>query len=492
MVRPVTVLLLGSLAALAFGATITRTKVDVDAPFPTTYTTAYFAQVRDHFNQAEWGDSTFQQRYLLNSHYVEASSQDPPIFFYSGNEGPIDQFYGASGYILELAYIHKALVIFAEHRFYGESAPFGDDSFQWPQIGLLTVSQATADYANLLTQYKQDNAQFAKSPIITFGGSYGGMLSFYLRSHYPNVFTGALAASAPVKLASSVDAQKTFWPVATYDYLQYSKEAVQKVQTAFAQVNDLAKQGNFAEISSQFNLCDVIKDDQDYIQFLYMVRNAFVTFTMFDYPYAANFGVELPAWPVMYSADLINNAPTPMNGLYQATALGYNGTQGNLQCLDQYELYVFCADPTGCGLGNDAKAWDFQACYEISLSFGTNNKTDMFPNLPWTTEMKDTYCKKTWNTTGRFEFFEKQYWGGDVWAATDVIFSNGLLDPWHEGGILNSDVAAVPTVILEKGAHHLDLRSSNKADPEQVTEARAEEAVVINDILVRYYANLNA
>ena len=61
-----------------------------------------------------------------------------------------------------------------------------------------------------------------------------------------------------------------------------------------------------------------------------------------------------------------------------------------------YDLYIECADPTGCGKDNDAKSWDFQACYQIALAYGSTNVTDMFPNLPWTEKMKRDYCMKTW------------------------------------------------------------------------------------------------
>ena len=40
--------------------------------------------------------------------------------------------------------------------------------------------------------------------------------------------------------------------------------------------------------------------------------------------------------------------------------LFYNGTNGQLTCFDTEKEFIECADPTGCGLGPAAEAWDYQ------------------------------------------------------------------------------------------------------------------------------------
>ena len=65
----------------------------------------WFEQNIDHFNFQNNG--TFQQRYLYNDEYF---SGDGPLFFYTGNEGTIWDFYNNSGFVFELAEKFGALV----------------------------------------------------------------------------------------------------------------------------------------------------------------------------------------------------------------------------------------------------------------------------------------------------------------------------------------------------------------------------------------------
>jgi lysosomal Pro-X carboxypeptidase len=53
---------------------------------------------------------------------------DAPILFYAGNEDEIEIFYKNTGMMTDVWGPQlKALVVFAEHRYYGKSMPFGED-----------------------------------------------------------------------------------------------------------------------------------------------------------------------------------------------------------------------------------------------------------------------------------------------------------------------------------------------------------------------------
>ncbi|CAM9759553.1 unnamed protein product, partial [Choristocarpus tenellus] len=168
----------------------------------------FFEQTLDHFRHtpSEDGEETFPQRYFLcdkywgmvggdrGRHDESINNAKGPIFFYAGNEADVSLYLGATGLMWENAAAFGAALVFAEHRFYGESLPFGE-----PYEGreYLSTSQALADYAFLITTLKEElGAQ--ESPVIVFGGSYGGMLAAWLRYKYPHIVHGAIAASAPV------------------------------------------------------------------------------------------------------------------------------------------------------------------------------------------------------------------------------------------------------------------------------------------------------
>ena len=84
------------------------------------------------------------------------------------------------------------MVVFAEHRYYGKSLPYGNKSLTPdPNFnGFLTSEQALADYAFLIHEIKTTVKGAQNSPVIAFGGSYGGMLAAWFRLKYPHVVAG--------------------------------------------------------------------------------------------------------------------------------------------------------------------------------------------------------------------------------------------------------------------------------------------------------------
>lgn len=438
----------------------------------------YFDQFIDHFNFRSNGDNTYKQRYLITEQYWKGHG---PIFFYTGNEGDITGFQRASGLLTDLAPKFGALVVFAEHRYYGKSMPFGEDSFTGDNIGLLMMDQAMADYAYLMKYLKSKHCSGGPCPIIAFGGSYGGMLAAYMRFKYPNFVEGALSASAPIYWVTGHGDRHGFFKSVTDQFQKSSQECVNKIKKGFADTQSLANQGRYSEIGPLFHTCQEISPSN--LEHLYgWVRNSYTSLAMMNYPYPTNLLAPLPGYPVNVACDEIMKASSAVTGLALGAGVFYNGTSAasnSLTCFDIEKEFIDCADPTGCGLGNDAKAWDYQACTEIILPGGSTNVTDMFPMLPFTLEMRNLYCEKH-GVTPRNTWGDIHFWGPDILSSSNIIFSNGELDPWGPGGVHKNLSDSLIALEVQHGAHHLDLRGSNPKDPQSVIQVREQEAAIIS------------
>jgi len=453
------------------------------APFKTYYTTQYL----DHFNSKD--DRTFQQRYLVNDDHWDR--EFGPVFFYTGNEGDVESFWNNTGFMFEIAPLYRALIIFAEHRYYGKTLPFGEASFNLENIGYLSVQQALADFAKFLADYKANNGLTERNPVISFGGSYGGILTAYMRFKYPNLVQGALAASAPIYLTAGLSKSTLFFEAVTKDF-EKEEGCVPLVRQAFDLMEELAKKEDFATLSKEFSLCKPISDPAGYHHLLMWMRNAFTIMAMVDYPYPASFIANLPAWPVHAACtQLVNQTSSGvpiLSAFKNLASILYNDGSN---CFDIYAQFIECADPTSCGLGNDAKAWDYQACTELDVGQESNGVTDMFPVIRDSFEIRQAYCKKTWDVTIRANWTATQFWGKDVATASNIVFSNGELDPWRMGGVLEDLSDSLKAFIVHDGAHHLDLRGSNPADPQSVKDVRNKEMTEITKWITPSIRKLN-
>ena len=170
-------------------------------PSTANCTATYIQQVVDHFSAAipPTGNVSWAQRVFICSAYY-TNTTTGSIFFYTGNEGNVELYVNHTGLMWENAAAMNALLVFAEHRYYGSSWPLGDAVTSLAHMQYLTSQQAIADYAVLLRLVRQRLGSGGESvPAIAFGGSYGGVLAATLRLKYPGSVDGAISASAPLR-----------------------------------------------------------------------------------------------------------------------------------------------------------------------------------------------------------------------------------------------------------------------------------------------------
>lgn len=106
--------------------------------------------------------------------------------------------------------------------------------------------------------------------------------------------------------------------------------------------------------------------------------------------------------------------------------------------------------------------------------FAMDGVHDMFWKKTYNKTFIDERCRRKYNLTPRYDWITVEY-GGErgVGASSNVVFSNGLLDPWSSGGVTPDKVpkgahSSVQPVVIAEGAHHLDLMFSHPDDPPSV------------------------
>jgi len=437
------------------------------------FRTEWYEQILDHFNYKDTKPVTFKQRVLVCDQFWD-KSPDSPMFFYTGNEGDIEMFYSNTGFMFDIAPKFKALIVFAEHRYYGQTLPMGDQSWTPENIQYLNSWQALADYALLIPDFKRKYRMNMDAPVISFGGSYGGMLSSYFRIKYPHVVDGAIAASAPVLQFEGLVSPKTFNEIITRDFADVlpNKQCSTWIQKAFLLTQSLGQTASGRNtLSRKYGLCTPLKNENDVNQLISFIYNAIAYLAMLDYPYETNFLQPLPAWPVNASCDamkrIMDRAVDQDTSLLLAlgsVANVYYNTSGSQSCFN-----ITSGDSPGLG----DQSWLYQACSEMVLIVGQyGGSTDMFLPAPWDLKAYIQMCQQSFGVTPR-PYWNVQYYGVDnLQYASNIVFSNGNLDPWMAGGVLKSNSDSVVTVFIEHGGHHLDLRSANPNDPQSVIKAR--------------------
>ena len=173
---------------------------------------------------------------------------------------------------------------------------------------------------------------------------------------------------------------------------------------------------------------------------------------------------------------------TVLNALHESTNVYFNYT-GAYPCtnLSDWE-----------GTGNlDGFGWNILACNQLFMPTGFGEDS-MFIPLKIDYAAYTKMCQETYGLTPQYNW-ALDYFGGynidkDFLAVTNIVWSNGELDPWRAGG-LNKNVSADGSSIalyIEGGAHHLDLRPPNDQDPPLVTQAREIEMANIKKWISEY------
>ena len=369
----------------------------------------YITQYLDHFNfhKGVDGRTTYSQRYFICGNNTGSDNNWSPngtIFFYTGNEDTIELYINNTGLMWENAGKYNAIMIFAEHRYFGKSFPFGLErllTLENKYWQYLSSDQAIADYAYLLYDFK-NRYNSINSNVIGFGGSYGGMLCTWMKIKYPtSINTGCIAGSAPItsflgQIPPLYVDPEYFAKIETFDATSDGgvnisnttgkNQCKTNIHQSWDLIFNLSKsETGRRKLKDYFNLCTLPVDESEGDLIATWISAAFGSMTMGSYPYPCSYmvngGGELPSYPMIRACDKYLNVN--YSGMYindkekyeealltamgQAAGIFYNYT-GDLECFIVLNVSYYVnnlvseIDDLMVGL-----AWDYLYCTQVEF-----------------------------------------------------------------------------------------------------------------------------
>ena len=429
------------------------------------YTEEYFSQQLDHIN----GDPGLINIKVL----LKQGSPSSPLFVYTGNEGPIEAFFYMTGWLVyTLGPQYDATVAFIEHRYYGSSVPTPLN------FAYLNTDQALLDFANIVIQLKpQEN-----TPVVAFGGSYGGMLSAYFRIKFPHLVDGAIASSAPVLEYLDMPGLGLMHTT-TQVYFDISPNCAFDILDGFNILDNFVQnEYTWPGLQEIFNTCGPITEQAQVLAIEDWITNALETYVQYNYPYPAIVQYYLPGWPANVTCSIIaiynkpvRNMWETVQGLAAAAFLLYNNS-GSEPC---FNPWAQSNDP-------DSVAWTYQTCSELLMPQGQYGlPNDMFPLRPFQLPDFFTYCNQTFGVTPNVGWYQLNY-GFDAYYThslrniSNIAFIYGTSDPWQSGCLKEAPNPNLSIIGIRGGAHVSDLLRPNPNDPMALLFARRQEQRLIN------------
>eukprot|EP01018_Ginkgo_biloba_P013491 Gb_28511 [translate_table: standard] len=440
--------------------------------------THYYTQTLDHFTYTPEGYRTFQHRYLVNTKYWGGPQTNSPIFVYTGDEGNIVSDYDAAGFMIDIAPHFRALLVYIEHRYYGLTMPFGsrEESYKNAStLGYFTSTQALADYATIIIDLKK-NLSAQECPVIVLGGSYGGMLAAWFRLKYPHIAIGALASSAPILYFENITPQDGYASVVTRDFRSASERCYNTIKNSWGVIDKVASEhGGLQILSNIFKTCKVLKSTVPLVNSLV---HAYDTSAQYNDPQADAMSKAIDGHPE--GTNILTRISA--GALFYYNRTGMAAFSSNCLELEEYLL------------SDTLQGWSWQSCTEMVMPF-SDTPTTMFPVNLFNIKAYAKDCQSEYGVQPRPNWITTEFGGHGIKRVlkrfgSNIIFSNGLRDPYSSGGVLESISKTIVAIVTNEGSHCEDLYFASEDDPEWLKEQRSKEINIMKTWIKQYNHDL--
>ncbi|KAK2423912.1 lysosomal Pro-X carboxypeptidase [Trifolium repens] len=355
-----------------------------------------------------------------------------------------------------------------QHRYYGKSIPFRSKEKVLKNMGYFSSAQALANYAQVLIYIKK-TLQAENSPVVVIGGSYSGMLAAWFRMKYSHLAIGALASSAPILFMDDMIQPNAYFDVVSRDFKETSASCYKTIHDSWDEIDKIASQPNgLLILSEKFNTCQPLNHSVELSGYLQAM-----------YTEAAQFN-RPPNYPVNQICNAIDQAPFG-NDILDKIYSGVVALFGNETCQNTKPTYS----------SKFFMGWGWQTCSEMVIPNGIGNDT-MFRPFPFNLKNFVKKCKKDYGVEPRPHWISTYYGGQNIKlvrrrSSSNIIFSNGLKDPYSSGGVLTNLSKSLVAITTVNGSHCLDLLTSQQTDPKWLIQQRKKEVKIIRGWIKQYY-----
>jgi len=437
----------------------------------------YYAVDQDHFDGSN--NHTWMQAYFVNDTFWKPGSS-APVFICVGGEGPpLDG--SAVVYsvhcndAVEMLHSTGAIMFAVEHRYYGchnaSACPVPD--VQAPgALKFLSSRQALGDLAAFVQFIRKEYKLTSANKLVSWGGSYPGMLAGWFRLKFPHLAHAAVASSAPV--------------LAQLDMAGYNNV----VAAAFS-VSDNNVGGSPActkAIAAGHKAIGALMQNASGRQLLAPLFKLPSADWLADIQNQKNFAGEGVADFYAQSNDPSCTEPAcniaSICKIMLNTALGdevhrlaaVRAAQGG-QVRPQRQLFRSLKHSRALRARGEPDYWGYQTCTEFAF-YQTCEVGSQCPFTQGLILLDDflSECRDSWGISEDKVIsnvnYTNQYYGGLNPAGTRVLFTSGEVDPWQALSIRTAPNPQLAAFTVMGASHHFWTHPSLPSDQKSVVQAR--------------------
>merc|ERR1719242_2978591 len=375
----------------------------------------FLDQLLDHFDATN--TKRWPQRYWEN---LNVYAGEGLAFLHIGGEAEANPRWLDYGAWYKWAQENGAALFVLEHRFYGESKPTEDMSGE--NMKYLSSRQGLEDAARFISEM---NRRHNLTTWITFGGSYPGSLSAWMRLRFPHLVSGSVSSSGPL-----------FAKLDFSEYLQVVMDALDTtgpgcnvaLEEALATAEMMvADEASWGELSSLFSTCTPLDGnvENDVKSFMELLIDNLAGIVQYS---------GLQSQDIFSVCGILTDeslgSPLERLGAVNTMMLGENGEE----CLDHtYETFIAQLKDINCRGSFCWRPWIWQTCTEFGWYQTTNQESGIYGSS-LDLGFFEQWCQDAFGPDFTHEVLEKNVYGSNIEYGgmnpdvDNVVFVHGTID----------------------------------------------------------------